>query len=226
MESSRHRNPPRPSCSRCSSSSPRSSTRTTSEPRGRGCRARSFAGGSGHRARNPLRWRSHGARRCHHRASAASRTRIPFRGHSRHALTVVRRRGQLTLVRPAGETPERPLKVGRAVSNTERIGEVGVTSKDKRKATCSTPETACNRARLLPRPEPDLHQHLTHLLTNALASAKLSPARVKRWRLTHSLVRSVTLFAVPATGQAISGTRRCAIANSKSHSSSTSACAS
>src|SRR5271167_1910455 len=40
MESSRHRNPPRPSCSMCSSSSPWSSTRTTSEPSGRGCRAR------------------------------------------------------------------------------------------------------------------------------------------------------------------------------------------
>ena len=39
-ESSRHRNPPRPSCSICSSSSPPSSTRTTSEPSGRGCRAR------------------------------------------------------------------------------------------------------------------------------------------------------------------------------------------
>ena len=40
MELSRHRNPPRPSCSMCSSSSPWSSTRTTSEPSGRGCRAR------------------------------------------------------------------------------------------------------------------------------------------------------------------------------------------
>ena len=50
----------------------------------------------GHRARNPLRWRSHRARGYHHRGSAASGARIPFRGHLRHALTVVRRRGQLT----------------------------------------------------------------------------------------------------------------------------------
>jgi hypothetical protein len=36
----------------------------------------------------------------------------------------------------------------------------------------------------------------------------------------------IPLVAAPAAGQTISGTRRCATANSKSHSSSTSACAS
>jgi hypothetical protein len=56
----------------------------------------SFASGSGHRARSPLRWRSHRARGYQHRATAASRAGIPFREHSRHALTVVRRRGRLT----------------------------------------------------------------------------------------------------------------------------------
>ena len=50
------------------------------------------SGRSRHRTRNPFRWRSHRARRCHFRATPAPAHEFRFRGLTCHALTVGRRR--------------------------------------------------------------------------------------------------------------------------------------